>query len=254
MSLRKATALITGGSGGIGLGISKAFANAGARVILLSVKQDEVDTALSALPERPEGEKPHEGIVHNVTSEEPPTGVDFAEVDILVNCAGIAMAGLLSNNDTKDIQNTVNVNLVGSMFMTKFAMDAWQKRYAERAESDRKDEGNGCIINISSILGLRAVSPGLSVYAATKAALIMFTKSMCVEGGRTAIRSNAICPGYVRTEMTKTQELTFKTPLQEVGDTGDVSVESIANAAMYFATNPQVSGSILSVDKGICAN
>ncbi|KAG5370048.1 3-oxoacyl-[acyl-carrier-protein] reductase FabG [Yarrowia sp. C11] len=254
MSLRHTTALITGGSGGIGLGISKAFANAGARIVVLSHKKEEIDAALSALPERAEGDEPHQGIVHDVTSAEAPSGVNFSEVDVLVNCAGIAHAGLLSNTEAKDIQNVVNVNLVGTMFMTKFAMDAWQKRYTERAESDRKAEGNGCIINISSILGLRAVSPGLSVYAATKAALIMFTKSMCVEGGRVAVRSNAICPGYVRTEMTKSQELSFKTPLQEVDDTGDVSVESIANAAMYFATNPQVSGSILSVDKGICAN
>lgn len=248
------TALITGGSGGIGLGISKAFAAAGARVIILSMNKEEVDQALPKLPARAEGQKPHEGIVHNVTSEEPPAGVDFSEVDILVNCAGIATTGLLSNTPTKEIQNVVNVNLVGSMFMTKFAMDAWQKRYPEFAKSGNTKDGNGCIINISSILGIRAVSPGLSVYAATKAALIMFTKSMCVEGGRVAVRSNAICPGYVRTEMTKAQELSFKTPLQEVDDTGDVSVESIANAAMYFATNPQVSGSILSVDKGICAN
>jgi NAD(P)-dependent dehydrogenase (short-subunit alcohol dehydrogenase family) len=254
MSLRNTTALITGGSGGIGYRISKAFASAGARVIILSHKKEEIDTALFALPERLEGEKHHEGIVHNVTSEQPPAGVDFSEVDVLVNCAGISLTGLLSTTSTKDIQNVVNVNLVGTMFMTKFAMEAWQKRYPEIAASDRKAEGNGCIINISSILGLRAVSPGLSIYAATKAALIMFTKSMCVEGGRMAIRSNAICPGYVRTEMTKAHELSFKTPLQEFGDTGDVSVESIANAAMYFATNPQVSGSILSVDKGICAN
>ncbi|KAG5362667.1 3-oxoacyl-[acyl-carrier-protein] reductase FabG [Yarrowia sp. B02] len=254
MSLKNTTALITGGSGGIGLGISKAFAEAGARVIIFSFDEEEVNQALAAMPQVPEGQKPHEGIVHDVTSEEPPAGVDFSEIDILVNCAGIALTGLLSTSETKAIQNTVNVNLVGTIFMTKFAMEAWQKRYPERAASERKGEGNGCIINISSILGLRAVSPGLSVYAATKAALIMFTKSMCVEGGRMAIRSNAICPGYVRTEMTKSQELSFKTPLQEVGDTGDVSVESIANAAMYFATNPQVSGTILSVDKGICAN
>lgn len=247
MLLARQTALITGGSGGIGLAISKAFAASGASIIMLSTDKSQIDTSLAELPTV--GEATHQGIVHDVTSDTPPE-TDFAKVDILVNCAGIAAAGLLSNMEVPQIRKVIDVNLVGTMIMTKFAMDAWQTRYPERTQA----QANGCIINIASILGLRAVSPGLSVYAATKAALIMFTKSMCVEGGRVAIRSNAICPGYVRTDMTKTQDLTFKTPLQEIEETGDVSAESIANAAMYFATNPQVSGSILSVDKGICAN
>jgi NAD(P)-dependent dehydrogenase (short-subunit alcohol dehydrogenase family) len=239
------TAVVSGGSGGIGFAICTKFAQNGAKVIILDYKEtlDEMLPKLVA----PEGQK-HEGHFYDVTKNDRPP-VDFSKVDILLNGAGIGNGGFLEGMETSLIERIIATNLTGVIKLTKYAMEAW----FEREDSRTKAQGNGVVINISSILGLRAVTPALTVYSASKGGIIMFTKALAIEGGAHAIRANAICPGYVRTAMTEFMELPEPSPFQEKDDNGDVDKESIAGAAYYFATNLQVSGAILSVDKAMAA-
>lgn len=240
------TAVITGGSGGIGFAICEKFAQNGASIIILDFNQEAIDQQVPRIPS-PEGQK-HYGFLYDVTKDERPK-VDFSKVDILLNGAGLGDGGFLADMAVETIERIIATNLTGAIKTAKYAMEAWGPRADERT----KEQGNGVIINISSVLGLRAITPGLSIYSATKGALIMFTKAMAIEGGLDSIRCNAICPGYVRTNMTEFLTLPEPSPFQEKDDTGDVSRESIAGAAYYFATNLQVSGAVLSVDKAMAS-
>ncbi|KAG5358293.1 3-oxoacyl-[acyl-carrier-protein] reductase FabG [Yarrowia sp. B02] len=240
------TAVVSGGSGGIGFAICTKFAENGAKVIILDYNKEAIDEVLPTLV-APEGQK-HEGHFYDVTKDDKPP-VDFSQVDILLNGAGVGDGGFLESMENSLIERIIATNLTGTIKLTKYALEAWW----ERADSRTKAQGNGVVINIASILGLRAVSPALTVYSASKGGIIMFTKALAIEGGAQQIRANAICPGYVKTNMTEFMELPDPSPFQEIDDTGDVSRESIAGAAYYFATNLQVSGAVLSVDKAMCA-
>lgn len=237
------TAVITGGSGDLGIAISALLALNGCTIILLDFNQDALNVCVSRIPS-PEGQK-HEGHFYDVTgSERPP--VDFSKVDILVNGAGIGQGGFLPDMEVDLIEKIVATNLTGAIKLTKYAMEAWVER--ERPKS----RGNGVIINIASVQGLRPIIPVLSVYSTTKAALNMFTKAIAVEGGAHGIRSNSVCPGYVPTNMTDGMDVPEQPSLvEEEDDPGWVSRDSIAKAVYYFATNLQVSGAILAVDKAM---
>lgn len=240
------TAVVTGGSGDLGVAMCVRLAENGATCIILDFNQETINAAVKQLPS-PEGQK-HQGHFYDVTgSERPP--VDFADVDILVNGAGIGLGGFLPDMDVEVIEKIIATNLTGAIKLTKYALEKW----VERADSRTKARGNGVIINIASIQGLRPIIPVLSVYSSTKAALNMFTKAVALEGGLHAIRCNSVCPGYVQTQMTDGMEGPEVAPLQEQDDNGWVTRDSIARAVYYFATNLQVSGAILPVDKAMSA-
>ncbi|KAG5366417.1 3-oxoacyl-[acyl-carrier-protein] reductase [Yarrowia sp. B02] len=247
MELANQTAVITGGSGDLGMAIGALFAKNGASVVLLDVNQDVLNSCVFKLPS-PAGQK-HEAHFYDVTGTQRPP-VDFSKVDIVVNGAGIGQGGFLPDMEVDLIEKIVAINLTGAIKMTKYAMEAWVERVEDAPRP--KSQGNGVIINIASVQGLRPIIPVLSVYSTTKAALNMFTKAIAVEGGAHGIRSNSVCPGYVPTNMTDGMEVPEKPSLvEEEEDPGWVSRESIAKAVYYLATNLQVSGAILAVDKAM---
>lgn len=229
------------------MAIASLFARNGCTVILLDFNQQALDKSVPLIPS-PEGQK-HEGHFYDVTGVVRPP-VDFATVDILVNGAGIGLGGFLPDMEVELIDQIVATNLTGAIKLTKYAMEAWVERHESNPRP--KSRGNGVIINLASVQGLRPIIPVLSVYSTTKAALNMFTKAVAVEGGAHAIRSNSVCPGYVATNMTDGMEVPERPSLmEEEEDEGWVSRESIAKAVYYFATNLQVSGAVLAVDKAM---
>ncbi|AOW05674.1 hypothetical protein LXG23DRAFT_46529 [Yarrowia lipolytica] len=241
------TAVITGGSGDLGMAIAEKLALNGCTIILLDYNQEALDKSVPLIPV-PEGQR-HQGHFYDVTGAQRPP-VDFAAVDILVNGAGIAQGGFLPDMEVELIDKIVATNLTGAIKLTKYALEAWVERHENSPRP--KSRGNGVIINLASVQGLRPIIPVLSVYSTTKAALNMFTKAVAVEGGAYAIRSNSVCPGYVPTNMTDGMEVPERPSLvEDDDDVGWVSRDSIARAVYYFATNLQVSGAILAVDKAM---
>ncbi|KAG5355275.1 3-oxoacyl-[acyl-carrier-protein] reductase FabG [Yarrowia sp. C11] len=243
------TALVTGGSGGIGLVIAKKLAENGARVILLARDETRLGQALDELTQthkdtqtqKDTSQLAHSTISYDIATATAPPEVDFKSVDLLVNCAGVTQTSLLMT--TRNIDQIIATNLSGAIKMSQYAMRPWMKRKS------------GCIVNISSVLGLRGLTGGSTVYSAAKAGLVGFTKALAVEVGARGIRVNCVCPGLVETDMTEgvTVQNGFVSPLQGVGKENYVSAESVADAVLYLAASQEQTGSILTIDKGLSA-
>ena len=239
------TALITGASKGIGRAIAQKFADMGAQVAftyLSSVeKGQQLENELSAGGAKVKGFRSDasdfaqaEQLVEDVVKE-------FGKLDILVNNAGITKDGLLMRMSEEQWDAVINVNLKSVFNLTKAAT-----KHMMRAKS-------GSIINMTSVVGIKG-NAGQANYAASKAGIIGFTKSVALELGSRNIRSNAIAPGFIETEMTG--ELDAKTveewkkaiPLRRGG-----SPEDVANAAVFLASDQSayISGQVLQVDGGM---
>lgn len=244
LALGGKTALVTGGSGGIGLVIAQKLARNGASVILVARNQQRLDSALDRLngdPEATGATQTHSCVSYDVSTAENKLNVDFKTVDLLVNCAGLSHTSLLMS--TRNVDEVIATNLTGAIKMSQLAMRPWMKRKS------------GCIVNISSVLGMRGLTAGSSVYSAAKAGLIGFTKALAVEVGSRGVRVNCVCPGLVETDMTEgiTVENGFVTPLQGVGKPNYVSAESVADAVLYLAASAEQTGCIMTIDKGLSA-
>lgn len=161
------------------------------------------------------------------------------QIDYLVNAAGISRDGLLIQMKEEDLLNTMNTNLLGTMRVSQHVVKAML----------RKRKG-GCIINISSVIGLHG-NVGQSVYAASKAGIIGFTKSLAKEVGPSKIRVNAIAPGFIETDMTKDmsadkkQRILESIPLGRFGNVQDISL-----AALFIAQSEYLHGQVLTIDGG----
>ena len=228
MDLNGKTAIVTGSSRGIGAGIVETFASYGARVcVTYSKSLDSAKKVFDSL--KGEGH-----ILKSLdTSNEESIDKFFSEVlkewnnqiDILVNNAGIASDQLLLRMKPKDFDSVYNVNLRGSFLCTKAVAKSMMKA--------RK----GSIINISSVVGSTG-NPGQSNYAATKAGLEAFSKSIAKELGSRGIRINSVAPGFIRTEMTdvlddkQKEALLNHLPLGRLGEADDVS-----NAVAFLASD-----------------
>jgi len=243
--LQGKTALVTGASRGIGLAIAKTFAQNGANVAftyLSSVEKGEaLEKALGELGVRAKGYRSDasdysaaEQLVNDVVEE-------FGSCDILVNNAGITRDNLLMRMDEAMWDEVINVNLKSVFNTVKAATRTFMK------------QKSGSIINLTSVVGLKG-NAGQANYAASKAGIIGFTKSVALELGSRNIRSNAIAPGFIETEMTA--QLDEKTvdswraaiPLRRGGSTQDV-----ADCAVYLASDlsSYVTGQVLQVDGGM---
>ena len=239
------TAIITGGSRGIGKGIALVFAQHGANVAFTYSSSVESANSLEnelsnygvkvkSYQSNAANHKESQDLVENVLT-------DFGSIDVLVNNAGITKDNLLMRMGEEDFDKVIEVNLKSVFNMTKAVQRTMLKQ--------RK----GSIINMSSVVGVKG-NGGQSNYAASKAGIIGFSKSIALELGSRNIRSNVIAPGFIETEMTanldeKTVDVWRNAiPLKRGG-----SPEDIANACVFLASDlsAYVTGQTLNVDGGM---
>ena len=238
-------ALVTGASKGIGRAIAQKFMEAGAQVAftyLSSIeKGQQLEQELSAGGGRAKGYRSDaantaqaEQLVEDVIKE-------FGKLDIVVNNAGITRDGLLMRMNEEQWDAVINTNLKSVFNVTKAAT-----KHMMRAKY-------GSLINITSVVGIKG-NAGQANYAASKAGIIGFTKSVALELGSRNIRCNAIAPGFIETEMTGeldqkvVDEWRKAIPLKRGG-----SPEDVANAAVFLASDQSsyISGQVLQVDGGM---
>ena len=239
------TAIITGGSRGIGKGIALVFAQHGANVAFtysssvesansLEKELSNYGVKVKSYQSNAADHKESQDLVENVLE-------DFGSIDVLVNNAGITKDNLLMRMGEEDFDKVIEVNLKSVFNMTKAVQRSMLKQ--------RK----GSIINMSSVVGVKG-NAGQSNYAASKAGIIGFSKSIALELGSRNIRSNVIAPGFIETEMTaKLDEKTVDVwrnaiPLKRGG-----APEDIANACVFLASDlsAYITGQTLNVDGGM---
>jgi len=239
------TALITGASRGIGRGIATKFASEGADVAFTYLSSDEkakaLEEELNSFGIKAKGYKSDaanyseaESLITNVVEE-------FGKLDIVVNNAGITRDGLLMRMSEENWDDVINTNLKSVFNVVK----AVQRQMLKQR--------HGSIINMGSVVGKEG-NAGQSNYAASKAGIIGFSKSIAQELGSRNIRCNVIAPGFIATEMTAALDPEFvekwikDIPLGRAGSTEDV-----ANMALFLASDlsSYVSGQILNVCGGM---
>ncbi|KAI5806739.1 hypothetical protein DFH27DRAFT_480093 [Peziza echinospora] len=242
-------AIITGASRGIGLSIATLFASQGASVTLVARTAPPLEAVLERLPrphpvETDGGRAQVHGFVDGSVAE---TELwrrvgERKHPTILINAAGLTHRSLLLQTDDTTIADVIGTNLVGTMMGCRAV-----------ARGMIKGKSGGCIINISSVYALKG-GRGSTVYAASKAGVIGFSRSLATELSAFNIRVNAISPGYIDTDMLSPmsqQALTTiatTTPSNRLG-----TVEEIANTALFIATNQFVNGANMVVDGGLSA-
>jgi 3-oxoacyl-[acyl-carrier protein] reductase len=245
MLLNNKTALITGAARGIGRAIALKFAREGADVAFTDLRVDEnmesLENEIAALGRRGKGYASDASDFLDAEKIVDQVVLDFGKVDILVNNAGITRDNLLMRMTESDWDLVIKVNLKSVFTMTR----AMQKHMLKQRY--------GSIINMSSVVGVTG-NTGQSNYAASKAGLIGFTKSIAQELGSRNIRCNAIAPGFIETEMTAklpqdVREAWIKDiPLKRGG-----KPEDVANIALFLASDlsDYVTGQVISVCGGM---
>jgi 3-oxoacyl-[acyl-carrier protein] reductase len=243
--LKGKTAIITGASRGIGSGIATVFAQQGADVAFTySSSSEAAETLEKSLQAYGTKVKAYQSNAADfVEAQELAAKVleEFGQIDILVNNAGITKDNLLMRMGEEDFDEVIEVNLKSVFNMTKAVQRTMLKQ--------RK----GSIINMSSVVGIKG-NAGQTNYAASKAGIIGFSKSVALELGSRNIRSNVIAPGFIETEMTAkldpavVDQWRAGIPLKRGG-----TAEDIANACVYLASDlsAYVTGQTLNVDGGM---
>ncbi len=237
--------IITGASRGIGTGIARVFANHGANIaftyssseapaLVLQKELTELGVKAKAYKSNAASYSDSESLIASVLE-------DFGGIDVLINNAGITKDNLLMRMNEEDFDSVIEINLKSVFNMTKAVQRTLLK------------QRHGSIINMSSVVGVKG-NAGQTNYAASKAGIIGFTKSVALELGSRNIRCNAIAPGFIETEMTgKLDEKTVQSwrdaiPLKRGG-----SPEDVANACLFLASDlsSYVTGQVLHVDGGM---
>jgi len=243
MEENKKVALITGGSRGIGKEIAKKFALNNYNLVINYVSDN---TDLEALKEEFKNTQVL-FIKTDVTNYESCENMvneaikKFGRIDVLVNNAGITKDTLLMRMKEEDFDKVININLKGTFNMTKTVTPFMMKqRY-------------GKIVNISSVVGVIG-NAGQSNYAASKAGIIGFTKSVARELASRNILANCVAPGFIKTDMTDVlsdsvkESIHAQIPLKKMGE-----AEEVANAVYFLASeeNSYITGQVLNVDGGM---
>ena len=244
------TALITGGSRGIGRALALAIGQAGARVVINGLSEEQLAKSNAEFKEY--GIESY-GFAFDVNDENAVvTGIKtiqqkVGDIDILVNNAGIIKRAPLLEMSTNDFKEVIDINLVAPLVVAKCVVPAMIKN------------GGGKIINICSLMSIYGRN-SVSAYAASKGGLLMLTRNMCVEWGKHNIQVNGIGPGYIKTD--KTSEFATKghpfnklvmmrTPAARWGEVAD-----LCGAAILLASDAGsfINGQLLFVDGGITSN
>ena len=235
-SLRGRTALVTGASRGIGRAIAQELARAGATVVLgyRTGKEEAEELA---------GELNGRAVQADVSSPEEARRLveEAGDVDVLVNNAGLTRDGVLARMSDDDWRTVIDTNLSSVFYTCRAVTRPMMKRRA------------GAIVNVSSIVGVHG-NWGQTNYAASKAGIIGFTKSLARELGSRGVRANVVAPGYVKTQLTDvlpedaTQAMLDNTPLGRLGDPEDV-----AGAVRFLCSDDAsfITGEVLLVDGGL---
>lgn len=243
--LQSKTALVTGASKGIGRSIALKFAEQGANVAftyLSSVEQGQaLEAELASKGIKAKGYRSDASDFAQADKLINDVIADFGSLDILVNNAGITMDNLLLRMNEEAWDRVINVNLKSCFNTVKAATKQMMK------------QKSGSIINMTSVVGLKG-NAGQANYSASKAGIIGFTKSVALELGSRGVRSNAIAPGFIETEMTgKLDEKTVQSwrdaiPLKRGGSPDDV-----ANACVFLGSDMSsyMTGQVLQVDGGM---
>ena len=245
MQLKGKTAVVTGGSRGIGRAIALELASCGANVVVNytsnSKAADEVVAEIEATGMSGMAIKADVSIaseVENLVNEVLKT---FGSIDILVNNAGITRDNLIIRMTEKEFDEVINTNLKGAFICTKAVSRVMIK------------QKSGKIINVSSVVGIVG-NAGQSNYAAAKAGLIGFTKSMAKELAKRNINVNAVAPGFIQTDMTSVlpenvkEEFIKSIPLMRAGKPEDIAKTVLFLASEY---SDYITGQVINIDGGM---
>jgi len=238
-------ALVTGASKGIGKGIALKLAEAGASVAFTYLSSVEKGLALEAELQKfmvkakgyrsdASDFKAADDLINEVVK-------DFGTIDIVVNNAGITRDGLLMRMSEEQFNEVIRTNLNSVFNITKAVQRPMLK------------QRSGSIINISSVVGVKG-NAGQANYAASKAGIIGFTKSVALELGSRNIRCNAIAPGFIETEMTEVlNQETVKQWREAIPLKRGGTPEDVANAVLFLASglSAYITGQVLNVDGGM---
>jgi 3-oxoacyl-[acyl-carrier protein] reductase len=240
--------IVTGGSRGLGLGIARKLAASGYTAIAIARRKTE---QVSAAVE--EAKRSKTGALHFVpfdlgTIDKIPDLVrtlrkDFGPIYALINNAALGTDGVLATMHNSKIEELIRVNTVSPIVLTKYVVRTMMA------------EGGGRIVNVSSIIGFTGYS-GLSVYGATKASMLGFTRSLAREVGRLGVNVNAVAPGFMETEMTQglegetRQKVARRSALRRLAE-----VDDVANMVEFLLGEggKSITGTVLTVDAGSTA-
>ena len=246
-------ALITGASGGLGAQFSKTLAQAGATVVLASRRLDRLKDLRSQL--EAQGLQAHVVLMDVSVTSSIAKAVEHIErdvgpIDILVNNSGVSTTQKIQDVKESDFDFVFDTNVRGAFFVAQEV----GKRMLGRAMGVEKESFPGArIINIASVAGLR-VLPQIGLYAMSKASVIQMTKAMALEWGKFGINVNAICPGYIDTEINhhhwlteKGQKLIDMLPRKRVGSPSDLDalIVLLSSEQSHF-----INGAIITADDG----
>jgi 3-oxoacyl-[acyl-carrier protein] reductase len=244
LKLEGRTALVTGASQGIGEAIARVLARQGARVVLAARNEGRLEALAGEIEAAGGSARP---LVLDVSRPETfgerlkslPEG--FAEIDILVNNAGVTADNLLARMSLEDWERVIRVNLTGAFALTKEVIRGMMKRRWGR------------VINVSSVVGMMG-NPGQANYAASKAGLIGFSKSLARELGSRNITVNVVAPGYVETAMTADLPEASRTALSDAIALKRLgSVDDVAWSVLFLASEEAgyITGHTLNVSGGL---
>jgi 3-oxoacyl-[acyl-carrier protein] reductase len=243
--LQGKVAIVTGATRGIGKGIAEAFAAQGATVAFTYVSSDEkaraLEAELEALGGKAKGFKSDAADFTAAQKLADDVVAAFGTIDVLVNNAGITRDTLLLRMTEDQWDEVMSVNLKSAFNLTKAVLKPMLKARS------------GSIINMSSVVGVKG-NAGQANYAASKAGILGFTKSVAAELGSRNIRCNAIAPGFIETEMTGAldekvvQEWREAIPLKRGG-----TPEDVANLTLFLASDMStyITGQVIHVDGGM---
>jgi 3-oxoacyl-[acyl-carrier protein] reductase len=235
-SLEGKTALVTGGSRGIGRAIALELAHAGASVVVgYREGREEAEAVASAAGGR--------AVQADVASAEEAARLvgEAGDIDVLVNNAGVTRDGLLARMPDEDWRVVLETNLSSVFYTCRAAARGMMRRRA------------GAIVNVSSVVGVHG-NPGQTNYSASKAGIIGFTKALARELGSRGVRANVVAPGYVETRLTEVLPeearglMLANTPLGRLGQPDDV-----AGAVRFLCSDEAsfITGEVLLVDGGL---
>ncbi|HEY3049900.1 MAG TPA: SDR family oxidoreductase [Polaromonas sp.] len=249
-------ALVTGASGGLGAQFAKTLSRAGAAVVLASRKMDTLKDLRAQI--EAEGGDAHVVSLDVTDHASIKSGVAHAEtevgpIDILVNNSGVSTTQRLQDVEEEDYDFIFNTNVKGAFFVAQEV----GKRMLARARGEAPGTyAGGRIINIASMAGLR-VLPQIGVYCMSKAAVVQMTRAMALEWGKFGINVNAICPGYIDTEINhhhweteQGMKLVQMLPRKRIGKPEDLDVllVMLASGQSHF-----VNGAVIAADDGFGA-